>query len=119
MKIKEIGFVFYNVKSVDSARKFYEGVLGLVAPANIESGASWIEYDLGAGAALALGTWEGWNPGKEGGTAAFEVEDFDAAIKELKEKNVPFALEAMDTPVCNMALVNDPDGNNIMIHRRK
>lgn len=119
MKIKEIGFVCYNVKSVDAARKFYEGVLGLVAPAGQEAGAVWIEYDLGAGAALALGTWEGWNPGKEGATAAFEVEDFDVVIKELKAANVPFGLEPMDTPTCHMALISDLDGNNIMIHKRK
>jgi predicted enzyme related to lactoylglutathione lyase len=119
MKIKEIGFVCYNVKSVDEARKFYEGVLGLVAPLDTKEGAVWIEYDLGAGAALALGTWEGWLPGKEGATAAFEVEDFDAAIKELKAHNTPFGLEPMETPVCHMALVSDPDGNNVMIHKRK
>lgn len=119
MKIKEIGFVCYNVKSVDAARKFYEGVLGLTPPADVAADAVWIEYDLGAGAALALGTWEGWNPGKEGATAAFEVEDFDVAIKELKAHNVPFGLEPMETPVCHMALVSDPDGNNIMIHKRK
>ncbi len=119
MKIIEIGFVCYNVKSVDEARKFYEGVLGLVPPANIEPSSPWIEYDLGPGAALALGTWEGWNPGTEGATAALEVENFDAAIKELKEKNVKFILEPMDVPSCRMAAISDPDGNKIMIHKRK
>lgn len=119
MKIKEIAFVCYNVKNVDESRKFYEGVLGLVAPKDQETGAPWIEYDLGPGAALALGTWEGWNPGTEGATAALEVEDFDIAIKELKEKKVKFILEPMDVPSCHTAAISDPDGNKLMIHKRK
>jgi hypothetical protein len=28
-------------------------------------------------------------------------------------------MEAMDTPVCRMAVVLDPDGSKVMIHKRK
>lgn len=116
MKIKEIGFVCYNVKNIEVARKFYEGVLGLVPPAEVKHPEVWIEYDLGAGAALALGTWE---KGTDGATAALEVEDFDEAISHLKQNNIPFTLEPMDSPVCRMAMIQDPDGNKLMIHKRK
>jgi predicted enzyme related to lactoylglutathione lyase len=50
---------------------------------------------------------------------ALEVEDFDAAIAQLKQHNVKFRIEPMDTPVCRMAMVFDPDGNTLCIHKRK
>jgi len=48
-----------------------------------------------------------------------EVEDFDAAIGELKKANVRFAADAFETPVCHMAVVQDPDGNKLIIHKLK
>lgn len=119
MKIKEIGFVSYIVTDLNRSRKFYEGVLGLIPSTQIDADAQWVEYDLGPGAALSIGMWGEFKPGKEGGTAALEVEDFDLAIKELKEKNIKFSMETLETPVCHMAIVEDPDGNLIMIHKRK
>ena len=50
--------------------------------------------------------------------AALEVEDFDAAIATLKAENVKFRMEPMDCPACRMAMVFDPDGNTICIHKR-
>ena len=60
-----------------------------------------------------------WTPSDQGTGAALEVEDFDAAIKTLKDANVRFAAEAFETPVCHMAVVQDPDGNKLMIHKLK
>ena len=60
-----------------------------------------------------------WNPSPGGGSAALEVEDFDAAIALLKTNGCRFRLEPLETPVCHMAIVSDPDGNSILIHRRK
>jgi hypothetical protein len=48
-----------------------------------------------------------------------EVDDFDAAINRLRATGCTFRLEPMETPVCHMAVVFDPDGNSLMIHRRK
>ena len=49
---------------------------------------------------------------------AFEVEDFVAAVGRLKEAGVTFLAERVDSPVCCFALVLDPDGNAITIHKR-
>ncbi len=46
------------------------------------------------------------------------MEDFDAAIAELKAKGVKFKLEPFSTPVCKMAFIYDPEGNLICIHKR-
>lgn len=120
MKIKEIAFVCYAVADVKLARKFYEETLGLVPGSEwIGEDMGFIEYELGPHT-LAIGSGASYfKSGNLGATAALEVEDFDEAIKVLKEKGVPFAMEASDFPTCQMALINDPDGNQIMLHRRK
>jgi len=46
------------------------------------------------------------------------VEDVAAAKRKLEEKGVPFKREMFDTGVCHMALFTDPDGNQLMLHRR-
>jgi catechol 2,3-dioxygenase-like lactoylglutathione lyase family enzyme len=48
-----------------------------------------------------------------------EVDDFDAAVAELRAANVPFKVGPLETPVCHMAFVSDPDGNSVGIHKRK
>jgi predicted enzyme related to lactoylglutathione lyase len=35
------------------------------------------------------------------------------------ESGCTFTLEPMETPVCHMAVISDPDGNSVMIHQRK
>ena len=47
------------------------------------------------------------------------MEDVAAAVEELRGKNVPVAMEPIETPVCFMAVVEDPDGNRILLHQRK
>src|SRR3954470_11823627 len=44
---------------------------------------------------------------------------FDAAITELKKAGIRFRVEPEETPVCHMAVVFDPDGNAVCIHKRK
>lgn len=121
MKFKEFSFVAYAVTDVPKARAFYEGVLGLAAGSVYEGdGAAFIEYAVGPDT-LAIGKGaSNFNPGKTGGTVALELDgDFTTVIKELKGKKVKFLMEAYDGPVCTMILIEDPDGNQLMIHKRK
>ena len=121
MNVKEIAFVCYPTTSLKRAQAFYKGILGLKETSNwTQNDASgMIEYDIGT-STLAIGAGApNFKPGKSGPTAALEVADFKAAVKKLKDKKVKFLMEPMDTPVCHMALVEDPDGNQIMIHQRK
>ena len=48
-----------------------------------------------------------------------EVEDFEDAVKSFKAASADFAAEGIESPVCNMAVVQDPDGNKIIIHKLK
>jgi predicted enzyme related to lactoylglutathione lyase len=47
------------------------------------------------------------------------VDDFDGYVKRLRDAGVKFVFEPMESPVCWMATVADPDGNRVVIHRRK
>ncbi|PYJ37715.1 MAG: glyoxalase [Verrucomicrobia bacterium] len=118
MKISAIGFVAIPVTDIPRARKFYEGVLGLTVSDEMMGG-KWIEYTVGQDT-LAIGNVSDmWRPSDQGTGAAFEVEDFDDAIKRLKDRHVRFAAEPFETPCCHMAVVQDPDGNKLMIHKLK
>ena len=120
MKFTSFSFVSYPIIDVAKARAFYEGVLGLKATSEwIGDGSVFIEYEIGPDT-LAIGKGApNFNPGKTGATVALEVEDFDAALEELKDKKVKILMDTYDGPVCTMILIEDPDGNQIMIHRRK
>jgi len=121
IKISEIAFSCYAVTDFARARAFYEGVLGLKSTMLVgePGGMQWAEYEIGSGA-LSIGSAPGmFKPSPDGCSVALEVEDFDAAIATLKQHNVKFRIEPMDTPVCRMAMVFDPDGNTLCIHKRK
>jgi len=49
---------------------------------------------------------------------ALRVEDVSAAREELEAKGVKFNGDTFDTGVCHIALFEDPDGNDLMLHRR-
>ena len=118
MKAKRIAFTGIPVTDIKRARAFYEGVLGLKASSEFGDGV-WIEYDIGPDT-LAIGSvGDQWKPSEDGTSVAIEVEDFDAAIKGLKDVGAVFAAEGIESPVCRMAVVQDPDGNKIIIHELK
>jgi predicted enzyme related to lactoylglutathione lyase len=118
MKIKEIGFVAIPVTDIKRARSFYEEVLGLQVSDEM-TGGKWIEYAVGDDTLAIANVSDTWTPSDQGTGAAFEVEDFDEAIKNLKDAGVKFAAEPFETPCCHMAVVQDPDGNKLMIHKLK
>ena len=118
MKIKRIGFVAIPVTDIKRARLFYEEVLGLKVSDEMMQG-RWIEYGVGDDTLAIANVGDAWTPSDQGTGAALEVEDFDEAISRLKDRQVRFAAEPFETPCCRMAVVQDPDGNKLMIHTLK
>lgn len=120
VRIKEVAFTGYPVTDMARARAFYEGVLGLKVSTSFEhEGRFWVEYDIGA-TTLALSNMsaEMWKPSPDGPSIALEVENFEEAVAALKERGVKFCLEPISTGFCSLAVVSDPDGNSVTIHRR-
>jgi predicted enzyme related to lactoylglutathione lyase len=98
------------------ARNFYENILNLKV--GTVFGEQWVEYDLGE-STFAITTMNiGRTPGAKGGFVGFEVADFDGFTEKLKKNAVKFILDHYETPVCTMAVIEDPDQNNITIHKR-
>jgi predicted enzyme related to lactoylglutathione lyase len=120
MKVIEIAFASYPVTDLKRARQFYEGVLGLKQARFFgKENTGFVEYDIGPGTLEIGNVVPDWKPSPGGGSIGLEVDDFDAAINRLRTSGCAFRLEPMDTPVCHMAVVSDPDGNSVTIHRRK
>ena len=120
LKVIEIAFTCYPVTDMARARKFYEEILGLTPTTTIgeAGGMQWTEYNIGSGT-LSLGAGApDWHPRSDGCSVGLEMENFDAAIAELKSKGVKFKMEPFPTGVCHMAFISDPDGNTICIHKR-
>jgi predicted enzyme related to lactoylglutathione lyase len=118
MKVNAIAFVGIPVTDLKRARGFYEGVLGLKVSDEMMGG-NWIEYTIGDGTLAIANVGEHWTPSDQGTGAALEVDNFGEAIKRLKDRQIPFAAEPFETPCCHMAVVQDPDGNKVMIHKLK
>ena len=115
--IQEVAFVAIAVSDAERAHQFYQETLELKPSSSAMSGA-WVEYDLGT-ATIGVGCHPAWQPSRDGTTVAFEVDDFDATFAKLKERGVQFDMEKTETPVCWMAQFRDPDGNKLVIHKRK
>jgi predicted enzyme related to lactoylglutathione lyase len=115
--IKQVAFVAIAVSDIERSRKFYEKVLDL-KPSTAATDVKWVEYDIGA-VTIGVGQHPAWQPSRDGTTVAFEADNIDAAIAKLKERGVTFDMEKLETPVCWMAQFRDPDGNKLVIHKRK
>lgn len=119
--LKKVAFTMYPVKDIARARKFYKEVLGLAEGSAGNQGDNyWVEYDLPGGGCLAITNFTGDEPSdKAGGTIAFEVEDLDRLIDDLKSKDVTFKSGIIDSPVCRMSVCLDSEGNAILLHQLK
>jgi predicted enzyme related to lactoylglutathione lyase len=115
--IKEVAFVAIAVSDKERARKFYQETLEL-KPTTTAMEGGWVEYDIGP-VTIGVGCHPAWQPSRDGTTVAFEVDDFDATYDKLKKRGVTFDMEKLETPVCWMAQFRDPDGNKLLIHKRK
>jgi predicted enzyme related to lactoylglutathione lyase len=118
---KKVAFTMYPVTDVARARGFYEETLGLKAGSVGNQGEGWwVEYDLPGGGCLALTNFTGDKPSDTaGGTIAFEVEDLDRLMADLKAKGVRFKSDVIHSPVCRMAVCLDSEGNAIVLHQLK
>ena len=115
---KKIAFTMYNVEDLARARHFYEKTLGLVVGKTyIED--TWVEYDLpGGGCFVLTSVVKDMKPSEHaGGVVAFEVEDLEALMTRLKKENVQVKLDIFHSPVCQMSVIYDSEGNLLMLHQ--
>ena len=116
MKILEFAFIAYPVTDLARARAFYEGPLGLV-PATLHEYSPSVEYEVGPHV-LMITAVPMLKPSSDGPCLSLEVEDFEDAIRDLRQHEVTFVREPYQAPLCRVAVVLDPDGNKLIIHKR-
>jgi catechol 2,3-dioxygenase-like lactoylglutathione lyase family enzyme len=113
--IGKLDFVAIPSRDAERSRSFYVDTLGL-RPDDRGRFEVWVGE-------TCCGIWEPERFGMEfapqrNAHLALHVDDVAAARAELEGKGVVFAGDTMDTGVCHMAFFSDPDGNDLMLHRR-
>jgi predicted enzyme related to lactoylglutathione lyase len=111
-----IAFLAYSVRNVPAATAFYRDTLRLTTGDMVSE--HWVEFDVG-GVAFGIGNGEplGFIPGASTGLM-LEVDDAAAEHARLLALGANVE-ELIETPVCWMAFVRDPEGNKLGIHQRK
>ncbi len=114
----KVAFTMYPVRDGARARKFYEETLGFTRGSDSGEDATWTEYDMPGGGCLALWQTDRMEPSADaGGSIAFEVSDLDALLERLRAEGVAFDGDIIQSPVCRMAVILDPDGNSLILHQ--
>ena len=113
MQIERVDFVTIPTRDAERARAFYHETLGLRLDPNNPR-------ELIAGQ-VTLAFWDPESDGVEFspnvGGIALRVPDVATARAELEAKGVEFG-GTDDSGVCQMAFCKDPDGNDVILHRR-
>jgi catechol 2,3-dioxygenase-like lactoylglutathione lyase family enzyme len=113
--IERLDFVGIPSQDAERSRAFYVEILGLRPDDTAR-------FEIWAGD-TCFGIWEPERIGmpfspQKNAHPALHVDDVEAARAELEGKGVEFNGEIFDSGVCHMAFFTDPDGNDLMLHRR-
>ncbi|CAA9524166.1 MAG: hypothetical protein AVDCRST_MAG79-384 [uncultured Thermoleophilia bacterium] len=113
--VNRVDFIPIPSQDAERSRSFYVDTLGLRPDDKAR-------FEAWAGD-TCFGIWEPESVGmpfapQKNGSPALQVDDVAAARAELEAKGVRFFGETIDTGVCHMAFFADPDGNDVMLHRR-
>jgi catechol 2,3-dioxygenase-like lactoylglutathione lyase family enzyme len=113
--IDRLDFVGIPSQDAERSRAFYVEILGLRPDDKAR-------FEVWAGD-TCFGIWEPERIGmpfspQRNAHPALHVDDVEAARAELEGKGVAFNGEIFDSGVCHMAFFTDPDGNDLMLHRR-
>ena len=121
MIVERTDFISVPVTDMERAKRFYGETLGLPEIEHPQQG--FPEYQLGENVSLYLlqmGNIGQTFTAPHSGSIALRVPDVHEAQAELEAKGVTFEFDEspFDTGVCHMAIFKDPDGNQLMLHRR-
>jgi catechol 2,3-dioxygenase-like lactoylglutathione lyase family enzyme len=113
MRVEQVDFVSVPTRDYARAIAWYRDVLGLPVS----------EYSEGEVETPNV-TLSFWNPEAEGeefvpnaAGFALRVADVDAAVEEVRTAGGE-VMGIVDSGVCHMGFVKDPDGNTLILHRR-
>lgn len=119
MNAKAIDFVCYTVTEIERSVEFFRDTIGL-ALERLDEEAGWAEF-AAPPTTLALGEVNPRvpiTPGEGGVSLALGVDDVTKSVEELRDEGMTILMEPVETTVCDMAIVEDPDGNPFALHHR-
>ena len=113
--IERLDFLGVPTQDPERSRGFYRDVLGL----RPDEHAEWEQW---AGD-TCFAIWEPERQGmpfaaQKGNPWPLRCDDVAAMRAALEARGVQFFGDTIDTGVCHMAIFADPDGNELMLHRR-
>ena len=113
--IRKLDFLGVPAQDADRARAFYRETLGLRPDPHAD-------YEQWAGD-TCFAVWRPTDMGmpfvaQKGNAWPLGVDDVPAVRAELEAKGVTFLGDTLDTGVCHMALFEDTEGNDLMLHHR-
>jgi predicted enzyme related to lactoylglutathione lyase len=116
--VRAVDFVMYCTRDIRKTRAFYQKLFGL------KSGEEWNDFwSEFATEPLALclnGPSKKTDRDWQGPPAiALAVDDIHAAIAACRRQKVKVLKAPVETSVCWMSFIADPDGNRICLHQRK
>ena len=115
--VSGVDFVSIPTRDLDASMQFYGEVLGL--PRTVLREPHNAEYQAGNVTLCVLHSEQmGFEFSANHNHLALHVHDFEAACSMLVERGVTFTRDHLDTGVCHMAFLTDPDGNELMLHHR-
>ena len=115
MKIRAIDFVVMNVSDMQRSVAFYRDTLGMDFPIWDDT-PNWQEFQSHP---VAMALRRDVQGAGQNAAVALAVEDVSAAVEELRERGVTVLSDPREQNVCYGALIQDPDGNLILLHQRK
>lgn len=110
-----IAFTMYPVTELPRAVAFYRDALGL-SPTNVTTD-FWQEFDI-AGSTFGIGTFEQVGTPGTAQSLALEVDNMTAIRAGLDARGVK-STEPHELAHCWIAVVHDPDGNQVWLHQAK
>lgn len=118
--VRALDFVMYSTKDMRATRAFYQKMFGFAPGEEWED--FWSEFATEPMTLCLNGPdpkrgpewdWQG------AACVALAVDDVPAAVKKCRKHGVKVLIEPVETSVCWMAWIADPDGNRLCLHSRK
>jgi predicted enzyme related to lactoylglutathione lyase len=120
IEVRAVDFVMYCTRDMRRTRKFYQELFGLKR--GEEWNDFWSEFQTAPVTLCLNGPSKSDDPKWNWqGTAAvaLAVGDIRAAVAECRRRRVQVLQAPVETSVCWMAFIADPEGNRICLHQRK
>jgi catechol 2,3-dioxygenase-like lactoylglutathione lyase family enzyme len=118
MGLTQVKIVSVPVSDQDRARDFYVNRLGLRVVRDDRMGPDqrWVELAVGDGStSLTLVTWfDAMPPGSCQGLV-FTTSDLEQTVADMREQGVEFRRGIEDAPWGRQAVLDDPDGNGLVL----